>query len=343
MSLSYRGKELLKEYGEDTRGGGHTLKLIRGRRYGFLGDNGCGKTTLLRRFAAGTMPGFPRHLRTLLVVRAMCSLALSPSLSLSLSLALTLSLALGLSRTRALARSRSRSRSCSRPRPSRQRTTESPLRGAGGRQGTHVCASSREGLCAQGQELEGSAATALEEVCTHARTHAAGLATAHSTQHTAHSTQHTAHSTQPQPSLCTSARCIYLVMDTCSAPGIYIYIYVCVCVCVCVPERRWWHPLAHRACAVRWWCLRVRQARGWVLRQVLAADTRATELRTQQAQLEAMLEEASTAAAGGGDGDDDGGEVAAAAGEAAAELCEQLGEVCDRCGLRRVVSVLRSI
>ena len=70
MSLSYRGKELLKESGEDTRGGGHTLKLIRGRRYGFLGDNGCGKTTLLRRFAAGTMPGFPRHLRTLLVVRA---------------------------------------------------------------------------------------------------------------------------------------------------------------------------------------------------------------------------------------------------------------------------------
>ena len=27
----------------------------------------AGKTTLLRRFAAGTMPGFPRHLRTLLV------------------------------------------------------------------------------------------------------------------------------------------------------------------------------------------------------------------------------------------------------------------------------------
>ena len=67
MSLSYGGKELIKEYGEAARSGGQTLKLIRGHRYGFLGNNGCGKTTLLRRFHNGTMPGFPRHMSTLLV------------------------------------------------------------------------------------------------------------------------------------------------------------------------------------------------------------------------------------------------------------------------------------
>ena len=59
MSLSYGGKELLQEHGEDARGGGNTLKLMRGRRYGFLGNNGCGKTTLLRRFAAGEWPAAP--------------------------------------------------------------------------------------------------------------------------------------------------------------------------------------------------------------------------------------------------------------------------------------------
>eukprot|EP01047_Picozoa_sp_COSAG01_P033310 COSAG01_NODE_2445_length_7675_cov_30.173036_8_plen_192_part_00 len=191
-----------------------------------------------------------------------------------------------------------------------------------------MCIITRGPACAQGQELEGSAATALEEVRTHARTHAVGLATAHSTQHT-HPSLRRAH--------------LLAAYTWCWSWSVFSVRYMCVCVCVCVPERRWWHPLAHKACGVRWWWLRVKQARGWVLRQVLAADTRAAELRTQQARLEAMLEEASTAAAGGGDDDDDGGEVAAAAGEAAAELCEQLGEVCDRCGLRRVVSVLRSI
>jgi len=43
------------------------LHLLTGRRYAILGDNGCGKTTLLRRIATGMLPGFPRHLRVLLL------------------------------------------------------------------------------------------------------------------------------------------------------------------------------------------------------------------------------------------------------------------------------------
>ena len=67
LSLMYAGKELIKLVRRGYASEGITLKLIRGRRYGLMGNNGCGKTTLLRRMASGSLPGFPRHLRTLLV------------------------------------------------------------------------------------------------------------------------------------------------------------------------------------------------------------------------------------------------------------------------------------
>ena len=68
LTLSYAGKVLLKMLpGGAGLTAGQTFKLMRGHRYGFLGNNGCGKTTLLRRIASGALPGFPRHLRTLLV------------------------------------------------------------------------------------------------------------------------------------------------------------------------------------------------------------------------------------------------------------------------------------
>jgi ATPase subunit of ABC transporter with duplicated ATPase domains len=40
-----------------------TLKLVHGRRYGLVGANGVGKSTLLRALARGLLPAFPRHLR----------------------------------------------------------------------------------------------------------------------------------------------------------------------------------------------------------------------------------------------------------------------------------------
>eukprot|EP00301_Raphidiophrys_heterophryoidea_P003311 c11500_g1_i1.p1 GENE.c11500_g1_i1~~c11500_g1_i1.p1 ORF type:complete len:811 (+),score=231.90 c11500_g1_i1:117-2549(+) len=46
---------------------GAELKLVRGRRYGLVGNNGVGKSVLLRRLAAGRMPGFPRHLRAMYI------------------------------------------------------------------------------------------------------------------------------------------------------------------------------------------------------------------------------------------------------------------------------------
>ncbi len=68
LTLSYAGKVLLKMLpGGAGLTAGQTFKLMRGHRYGFLGNNGCGKTTLLRRIASGALPGFPRHLRTLFV------------------------------------------------------------------------------------------------------------------------------------------------------------------------------------------------------------------------------------------------------------------------------------
>jgi len=44
-----------------------TLKLLNGHRYGVLGRNGVGKTTLLKRLARQSVPGFPTHLRCHLV------------------------------------------------------------------------------------------------------------------------------------------------------------------------------------------------------------------------------------------------------------------------------------
>ena len=68
LSLSYAGQVLIKlTAGGAGMSSGQTFKLMRGHRYGFLGNNGCGKTTLLRRIATGALPGFPRHLRTQLV------------------------------------------------------------------------------------------------------------------------------------------------------------------------------------------------------------------------------------------------------------------------------------
>eukprot|EP00633_Aureoumbra_lagunensis_P003322 CAMPEP_0197287186 /NCGR_PEP_ID=MMETSP0890-20130614/3315_1 /TAXON_ID=44058 ORGANISM="Aureoumbra lagunensis, Strain CCMP1510" /NCGR_SAMPLE_ID=MMETSP0890 /ASSEMBLY_ACC=CAM_ASM_000533 /LENGTH=823 /DNA_ID=CAMNT_0042756553 /DNA_START=26 /DNA_END=2497 /DNA_ORIENTATION=+ len=54
VTLAFAGKELLKRT---------TLRLVNGRRYVLLGENGVGKTTLLRRMATHSLPGFPPHLR----------------------------------------------------------------------------------------------------------------------------------------------------------------------------------------------------------------------------------------------------------------------------------------
>jgi len=43
------------------------LYLQRGHRYGLVGQNGCGKTTLMRKMAIREMPGFPKSVRTLFV------------------------------------------------------------------------------------------------------------------------------------------------------------------------------------------------------------------------------------------------------------------------------------
>lgn len=58
MTLAYQGTELLERT---------TVRLGQGRRYGLIGPNGVGKTTLLRRIAAGAVPGWPLHLRSYLV------------------------------------------------------------------------------------------------------------------------------------------------------------------------------------------------------------------------------------------------------------------------------------
>ena len=58
LTLSYGGKELLHEA---------RLVVAKERRYGLIGANGVGKTTLLRRIAAQAVPGWPLHLTTALV------------------------------------------------------------------------------------------------------------------------------------------------------------------------------------------------------------------------------------------------------------------------------------
>ncbi|CAM9133659.1 unnamed protein product, partial [Choristocarpus tenellus] len=56
FGISIGGQELLE---------GADLKLAYGRKYGIIGRNGIGKTTLLRHMAAYNIEGFPRHHRVM--------------------------------------------------------------------------------------------------------------------------------------------------------------------------------------------------------------------------------------------------------------------------------------
>ena len=53
LTLAYGGRDLLHET---------HLAISHGHRYGLMGQNGVGKTTLLKRIAAGKVPGWPLHL-----------------------------------------------------------------------------------------------------------------------------------------------------------------------------------------------------------------------------------------------------------------------------------------
>jgi ATP-binding cassette subfamily F protein 3 len=53
FTMAYDGEVLLNR---------STLRLVKGRRYGLIGYNGCGKSTLMRRIARKAVPGFPLHL-----------------------------------------------------------------------------------------------------------------------------------------------------------------------------------------------------------------------------------------------------------------------------------------
>jgi len=54
LTITIKGKELLNQA---------TLRLRMGERYGLVGPNGVGKSTLLRRIARHSIEGFPEHLR----------------------------------------------------------------------------------------------------------------------------------------------------------------------------------------------------------------------------------------------------------------------------------------
>ena len=56
FDITFGGKLLLQEA---------SLRLVQGRRYGLIGRNGIGKTTLLRHMANFDIEGFPRHHRVL--------------------------------------------------------------------------------------------------------------------------------------------------------------------------------------------------------------------------------------------------------------------------------------
>ena len=60
FTLMIGGRELLQE---------SQLRLIHGRRYALMGNNGVGKSSLLHRIALGKVPGFPQHLRVALVAQ----------------------------------------------------------------------------------------------------------------------------------------------------------------------------------------------------------------------------------------------------------------------------------
>jgi len=51
VSLAYEGNELLVD---------SKMDIVKGHRYGLIGRNGVGKTTLLRQLASGSIPGLPR-------------------------------------------------------------------------------------------------------------------------------------------------------------------------------------------------------------------------------------------------------------------------------------------
>jgi len=67
VTLHYKGKELLGEWRDGLPSGqglvGSTLQLQQAHCYGLIGRNGVGKSTLLKRIARGSLPGFPLHLR----------------------------------------------------------------------------------------------------------------------------------------------------------------------------------------------------------------------------------------------------------------------------------------
>ncbi|KNC71176.1 hypothetical protein SARC_16285, partial [Sphaeroforma arctica JP610] len=58
VTIEFYGKELLANA---------KIKLHKGRKYCFIGRNGCGKTTLLKQMAQQTIPGWPRSVVTLMV------------------------------------------------------------------------------------------------------------------------------------------------------------------------------------------------------------------------------------------------------------------------------------
>eukprot|EP00980_Cylindrotheca_fusiformis_P006966 scaffold1469_cov119-Cylindrotheca_fusiformis.AAC.10 len=58
VSLQFQGNELLVD---------SPMDILQGHRYGLVGRNGVGKSTLLRQLAAGAIPGIPQSMRILLV------------------------------------------------------------------------------------------------------------------------------------------------------------------------------------------------------------------------------------------------------------------------------------
>jgi ABC-type multidrug transport system ATPase subunit len=61
VTLSFAGNELLQN---------STIQINGGHRYGLIGRNGVGKTTLLRRLASKAIPGMPQNMRIVLVEQA---------------------------------------------------------------------------------------------------------------------------------------------------------------------------------------------------------------------------------------------------------------------------------
>ena len=60
-------------YGNSLLLDGADLKLAYGRRYGLVGKNGVGKTSLLKKMASFDIEGFPRHHRVLHVKQEVAS------------------------------------------------------------------------------------------------------------------------------------------------------------------------------------------------------------------------------------------------------------------------------